>query len=75
MVDPRQSLEEEKKSSSSVDEKRVVDAEALSVDDTIHGDEALELVGRERTEQFSEEYNLRLRRKLVSHRHTFTLNC
>lgn len=29
------------------------------------GDEALKLVGRERTAQFTEEYNKKLRRKLV----------
>lgn len=29
------------------------------------GDEALRLIGAERTNQFSEEYNLKLRRKLV----------
>lgn len=29
------------------------------------GDEALRLIGAERTAQFSEEYNLKLRRKLV----------
>ena len=52
--------------SSSIDEKRTVDAEVLSVNETLDGDEALELVGRERTQQFSEEYNRRLRRKLVS---------
>jgi MFS transporter, ACS family, allantoate permease len=33
--------------------------------DTSQGDEALKLVGAERKEQFSEEYNLRLRKKLV----------
>ncbi|KIM90714.1 hypothetical protein PILCRDRAFT_143473 [Piloderma croceum F 1598] len=32
--------------------------------DTSQGDEALKLVGAERKEQFSEEYNLRLRKKL-----------
>ena len=60
------SLEEKKSSSSVTDEKRAVDPEVVSVDDTLNGDEALELVGRERTAQFSEEYNRRLRRKLVS---------
>jgi len=33
--------------------------------DTSQGDEALKLVGAERKQQFSEEYNLKLRRKLV----------
>ncbi|KZV75411.1 MFS general substrate transporter [Peniophora sp. CONT] len=44
------------------------DVEARSVssasDDDRRGDEALKLVGRERTQQFSEEYNAKLRRKL-----------
>jgi MFS transporter, ACS family, allantoate permease len=35
-------------------------------DDSMNdGDEALHLVWRERTEEFSEEYNKRLRKKLV----------
>ncbi|KAI0698935.1 MFS general substrate transporter [Cytidiella melzeri] len=47
------------------DEKQtVVDSEAASVVDTLQGDEALHLVGRERTAQFSEEYNRKLRKKL-----------
>jgi MFS transporter, ACS family, allantoate permease len=76
MAIQRASLEAEKKSSSSVDEKRAADAEVVSVDDTLNGDEALQLVGRERTEQFSEEYNRRLRRKLVSFPSVRTgLNC
>src|SRR5882762_11287760 len=33
--------------------------------DTSQGDEALQLVGVERKERFSDEYNLKLRRKLV----------
>lgn len=48
-----------------VDEKPAIDAETVSVTDSENGDEALELVGKERTQQFSEEYNRRLRRKLV----------
>lgn len=48
-----------------VDEKQAVDTETVSVLDSVHGDEALELVGHERTAEFSEEYNRRLRRKLV----------
>lgn len=40
--------------------------EIVSVMESTEGDEALKLVGRERTAQFSEEYNRRLRRKLVS---------
>lgn len=51
-----------------VDEKRAVDSDTVSFVDTLNGDEALQLVGRERTAEFSEEYNKRLRRKLV---HTF----
>lgn len=34
--------------------------------DTKDGDEALQLVGEQRTAHFSEEYNFKLRRKLVS---------
>lgn len=48
-----------------VDEKRAVESETVSFVDTLEGDEALQLVGRERTAEFSEEYNRRLRRKLV----------
>ncbi|KAL1946559.1 hypothetical protein VTO73DRAFT_14663 [Trametes versicolor] len=40
------------------------DVEIASVMESTGGDEALKLVGRERTAQFSEEYNRRLRRKL-----------
>lgn len=50
-----------------VDEKHV-DSEIASVSvdaDSADGDEALQLVGRERTAQFSDEYNRKLRRKLV----------
>ncbi len=50
-----------------VDEKQAVTLETASVVDSIEGgDDALNLVGRERSAQFSEEYNRRLRRKLVS---------
>ncbi|VDB97560.1 unnamed protein product [Peniophora sp. CBMAI 1063] len=44
-----------------------LDAEALSnsADDNGRGDEALKLVGRERVQMFSDEYNTNLRRKLV----------
>lgn len=48
-----------------VNEKQAVTSETASVVDSVDGDEALHLVGRERTSQFSEEYNKRLRRKLV----------
>ena len=60
-----ESIESGKVSDSPVDEKHVVDPEVVSVSDTVDGDEALELVGKERTQQFSEEYNKRLLRKLV----------
>ena len=49
------------------DEKHSRDEEVISVVDSIEGDEALKLVGRERTAQFSDEYNRKLRWKLVSH--------
>ena len=39
--------------------------DSVSVVDSADGDEALKLVGKERTQQFSEEYNRKLRRKLV----------
>ena len=48
---------------SPLDEKRP--ASELS-SEFLDGDEALHLVGAERTAHFSEEYNLKLRRKLVS---------
>ncbi|KAF8517835.1 MFS general substrate transporter [Gautieria morchelliformis] len=56
-------LEDEKRRDmqSALDEKRP--ASELS-NDVYDGDEALQLVGAERTAQFSEEYNLKLRRKL-----------
>ena len=57
------SLLEEK--SSPIDEKRPESVEVLSVNSE-DVDEALELVGSRRTQQFSEEYNKKLRRKLVS---------
>lgn len=55
----------EKKPSDSLDEhheKTDIESESL---DASQGDEALRLVGAERSAQFSEEYNLRLRKKLV----------
>ena len=66
MAIQRESIESEKVSESPVDEKHVVDSEVASVNDSIQEDEALQLVGKERTQEFSEEYNRRLRRKLVS---------
>ena len=50
------------------DEKHDFDATGIvSVIESTNGsgDEALRLVGKERTAQFSEEYNRKLRRKLV----------
>lgn len=53
-------------------EKRSLDAEVrdekvgVETINSENGDEALRLVGTVRTAQFSEEYNLKLRRKLVS---------
>lgn len=60
-----ESVESEKVSNSPIDEKHAVDSEVASVTNTLDGDEALELVGKERTQQFSEDYNKRLLRKLV----------
>lgn len=62
----RQSVGSSKNRASLEDEKRDVEViDADSVVDSYEGDEALKLVGRERTAEFSEEYNRRLRRKLV----------
>lgn len=56
-----QEAEKEKRSTEgSLDEKFSKDSIDLS-----DGDEALRLIGIERTAQFSEEYNAKLRRKLV----------
>ena len=50
------------------DEKRSqIEEDVTSVADSYEADEALRLVGRERTTEFSEEYNKKLRRKLVRH--------
>ena len=49
-------------------EKRTGDSIGDGVDLSV-GDEALKLVGKERTVQFTEEYNARIRRKLVRCRH------
>ena len=57
--------DEKRSSTASGDEKHVYETETVSVTDSSDGDEALKLVGREREAQFSEEYNLKLRRKLV----------
>ncbi|KAI0347076.1 MFS general substrate transporter [Trametopsis cervina] len=50
--------------SSPVVDEKAVESDTVSVVDTLQGDEALHLVGRERTAEFSEEYNKKLRRKL-----------
>ncbi|KAF7331968.1 MFS general substrate transporter [Mycena kentingensis (nom. inval.)] len=47
--------------SPSLDEKGVIDTVTVN---SLDGDEALHLVGTARTQQFSEEYNKKLRRKL-----------
>lgn len=47
------------------EEKRVYETDASTIADSSDGDEALKLVGREREAQFSEEYNAKLRAKLV----------
>ena len=64
-MDQRASTEKQP-ASPVVDEKQAETLEIASIADSVEGDEALHLVGRERTVQFSEEYNKRLRRKLVS---------
>ena len=55
----------EKRSQESIDEKKLEEKGDAIVLDATDGDEALLLVGTERTAEFSEEYNLKLRRKLV----------
>jgi ACS family allantoate permease-like MFS transporter len=52
-----------KKDSVDVQEKAVDEQTSF---DQSHGDDALQLVGSQRTTQFSEAYYARLRRKLVS---------
>lgn len=59
----------EEKGTSSLDEKHPDTATVVSVDSK-DADEALELVGTTRTSHFTEEYNAKLRRKLVSLRPT-----
>lgn len=69
------SSEEKAGMGSPLDEKHPaveVSADEVSLD-AKDGDEALELVGMRRTTQFSEEYNNKLRRKLVRHpAHSFS---
>ena len=50
---------------STEDEKQVYESQTISLVDSSDGDEALKLVGREREVQFSDEYNRKLRNKLV----------
>ena len=64
-IQKRGSVDMAKEAELSVEEKAVVDAEVLSVTDSENADEALQLVGKERTQQFSEEFNRKLRWKLV----------
>ena len=66
MATPPESIESGNISGPPVDGKHSIDSEIASVDDSFQEDEALELVGKERTRKFTEEYNCRLRRKLVS---------
>ena len=55
-----------KRSQESIDEKKLENNVETAVLDATEGDEALLIVGAERTVEFSEEFNLKLRRKLVS---------
>ena len=57
-------MDEKATSMMSGDEKDVYDTMTSGMDSS-DGDEALNLVGRERETQFSEEYNAKIRRKLV----------
>ena len=61
----RQSPISEKAIESPEDEKQLYGSQTVSLVDSSDGDEALKLVGRERQVQFSEEYNRKLRNKLV----------
>ncbi|GJE84701.1 MFS general substrate transporter [Phanerochaete sordida] len=63
-IHKRGSVDTESDAKEPIDEKTVATAEVASIYDSEDGDEALELVGRERTQQFSEEYFKKLRRKL-----------
>ena len=66
ITEDRTSIEKRSPTPTSRDaEKDGFDAAATVLTDSVDGDEALQLVGKERTAQFSEEYNRRLRRKLV----------
>ena len=63
IVQARKSVEKRASTEKVRDEEK--DADTVSVVDSADGDEALQLVGKERTAHFSEEYYKRLRRKLV----------
>jgi hypothetical protein len=53
------------KKASSLDDNVIIESHEVSSININKGDEALRIIGVERTAQFSEEYNLKLRRKLV----------
>ncbi|TFK55776.1 MFS general substrate transporter [Heliocybe sulcata] len=57
-------IHDERKASQEDIEEKLGTTTSVSEVDTSEGDEALQLVGKERTVQFSEEYNRKLRRKL-----------
>ncbi|KAJ3559842.1 hypothetical protein NM688_g98 [Phlebia brevispora] len=66
-IERRSVASSEKAPASREDEKHdleVNEIDAASAIDSYEGDEALKLVGRERTVEFSDEYNKKLRRKL-----------
>lgn len=63
IVQARKSVEKRASTEKVRDEEK--DADTVSVVDSADGDEALQLVGKERTAHFSEEYYKQLRRKLV----------
>lgn len=66
------SLEKRSRSSQEIDEKaKGEDLTEANVIDAGDGDEALLLVGAERTTEFSEEYYANLRRKLVRNQQYF----
>lgn len=58
-------MSEPEKGSLNTVEARGDDKVGVDTVNSVDGDEALRLVGAVRTTQFSEEYNLKLRRKLV----------
>jgi hypothetical protein len=60
---PGSIIDTEEKDASNLHEKRPPSEVSYDLEG---GDEALHLVGAQRTTEFTEEYNLKLRRKLVS---------